>query len=124
MGDLSKNFDRSEFACQGKDCCCHSAPIHPDLVAGLQLMRIMSGVPLSVTSGFRCVKHNSSIGGTENSLHTFGMAADVKCDVLTIEQLAEYAKNIGVFRYGGIGLYCSWIHIDVRQTGKARWDKR
>ena len=39
MGDLSRNFDRSEFACRGDNCCGHSSPIDPDLIAALQLLR-------------------------------------------------------------------------------------
>ena len=54
MGDLSKNFNRSEFACKGKNCCGHSAAVHPDLVDALQALRDRIGKPLSITSGFRC----------------------------------------------------------------------
>ena len=39
MGDLSKNFNRSEFACKGTNCCGHSAAVHPDLVDALAHQR-------------------------------------------------------------------------------------
>ena len=29
--------------------------------------------------------------------------------------------GIGLAREGGIGVYASWVHLDVRQSGKARW---
>ena len=79
MGDLSKNFNRSEFACKGKNCCGHSAAVHPDLVDALQALRDHIGKPLSITSGFRCNRHNKAVGGAEQSFHTLGMAADVSC---------------------------------------------
>ena len=37
------------------------------------------------------------------------------------EQLAVIAEEIPLFREGGIGVYASWVHLDVRQSGKARW---
>lgn len=73
MGDLSKNFNRSEFACKGTNCCGHSAAVHPDLVDALQTLRDRIGKPLSITSGFRCNRHNKAVGGAEQSFHTLGM---------------------------------------------------
>jgi uncharacterized protein YcbK (DUF882 family) len=50
------------------------------------------------------------------------MAADVSCpDGMTAEDLAQEAEAIPAFQQGGIGIYPSWVHLDVRTTGKARW---
>ena len=122
MGDLSKNFSRSEFACKGTNCCGHSAPVQPELISALQALRNQLNLPLSITSGFRCNRHNESVGGAARSFHTLGMAADVACpDGLTAEDLARAAETIPAFQQGGIGIYPSWVHLDVRTTGKARW---
>jgi uncharacterized protein YcbK (DUF882 family) len=122
MGDLSKNFSRSEFACKGTNCCGHSAPVHPELISVLQALRDQLNLPLSITSGFRCNRHNESVGGAARSFHTLGMAADVACpDGMTAEDLAQAAETIPAFQQGGIGIYPSWVHLDVRTTGKARW---
>ena len=122
MGDLSKNFSRSEFACKGANCCGHSAPVHPELISALQYLRDQLNLPLSITSGFRCNRHNESVGGATQSFHTLGMAADVTCpDGVTAEDLAQAAETIPSFQQGGIGIYPSWVHLDVRTTGKARW---
>ncbi len=67
MGDLSKNFNRSEFACKGTNCCGHSAPVQPELVSALQALRDQLNLPLSITSGFRCNRHNESVGGADRS---------------------------------------------------------
>ena len=124
MGDLSRNFDRSEFACKGEDCCGHSAPVHPDLIESLQALRDRIGRPLSITSGFRCNRHNQTIGGEDHSFHTLGMAVDVvNPEGISPEQLATLAEGIDLFREGGIGIYPSWVHLDVRKNGKARWRK-
>ncbi len=124
MGDLSKNFSRSEFACRGKNCCGGSTPVHPALVAGLQELRDKAGVSLSISSGFRCIRHNGAVGGSRDSQHIFGMGADVRVPAgWSAERLAALAETIDVFRDGGIGIYPSWVHLDVRTTGRARWRK-
>ena len=122
MGDLSKDFSRSEFACQGAGCCGASAPVHPELVAGLQELRGKVGAPLTITSGFRCITHNAKVGGAADSQHTIGLAADVLCpEGWSPERFAKLAETVEVFRKGGIGIYPGRIHVDVRENGPARW---
>ena len=123
MGDVSKNFNRSEFACQGKDCCGGAAPIHPDLLAGVQALRDLVGRPLRINSGFRCPKHNAAIGGVKNSYHMLAMAADIAVPQgMTPDDFAAFAEQVFVFHNGGIGIYASWIHVDIRKE-KTRWRK-
>ena len=122
MEKLSNNFSRSEFQCKGENCCGKSAPVHPDLVDGLQELRDRVKRSLIINSGFRCRRHNKEIRGEENSFHTLGMAADVACPKgMTPYELATIAVKIPQFRDGGIGIYQSWIHVDVRKSGRARW---
>ena len=122
MGDLSKNFSRKEFACQGLKCCNNSAPVHPNLILGLQELRDKANSSIIITSGFRCIKHNSDENGSENSFHTLAEAADIKCPGKSIAELADLAETVEVFKNGGIGKYRSWLHVDVRSTGPARWE--
>ena len=122
MGDLSKDFSRAEFACQGEGCCGNSAPVHPALIAALQELREKVGAAMKISSGFRCVTHNACVGGAEGSQHTLGMAADVLCPAgWTSERLAKAAETVEVFCKGGIGIYPGRIHVDVRPDGPARW---
>lgn len=119
---LSKNFYRDEVACKGKACCNHSAPVHPELINGIQELRNIVGAPLNVISGFRCNRHNAKVpNAAPNSFHTLGMAADISCKKVSSEKLALLAEIVTQFNVGGIGVYKSWIHVDVRKTGMARW---
>lgn len=80
------------------------------------------GKPLSITSGFRCNRHNKAVGGAEQSFHTLGMAADVSCPAgVSPRNWRSSPEEIPLFCEGGIGVYASWVHLDVRQSGKARW---
>lgn len=118
MGDLSKNFSHKEFACH--DGCGFDDP-DSRLVEALQRLRDMIGSPLIVVSGCRCAHHNAEVGGAGGSQHLLGKAADIKSSTLTPLELKSYAVQIPAFRDGGIGLYQTWLHVDVRR-GAARWE--
>lgn len=118
---LSKNFKSNEFACQGKGCCS-SVLIDDDLVEYLQQIRDYFDSPVTITSGYRCEKHNKAVGGATGSRHTKGQAADIMVKGAKPAVVAAYAESIGV---RGIGLYETtrdgyFVHIDTR-TKKSFW---
>ena len=120
---LTKDFNRNEFACRGLDCCSGSAPINIGLVVALQELRDLVGVPLRINSGFRCRTHNRTLGSQDDSEHCLGNAADVKVpDGYGVDEFATLAETIPDFANGGIGRYPvrGFVHLDVRDE-KARW---
>lgn len=122
MGDLTAHFSRREFVCRGNDCCNQSAPISLQLVDALEMLREAVERPLIVASGFRCRKHNATVGGASNSQHTFGLAADIIVPRdMDIEVMIALAKLIPAFATGGIGRYGGFVHLDIRTGGPARW---
>lgn len=127
MGDLTRNFSRAEFACRGSQCCGHSAPVSITLVWALQELREALGQPLAVSSGFRCLTHNRSLGSRDSSQHPLGSAADVTPpEGVSVYWLAALAERIEAFKHGGIGVYprAGFVHLDVRRGGPARWQER
>jgi zinc D-Ala-D-Ala carboxypeptidase len=92
-----------------------------DLRLGLVRMYPDVKVGITISSGFRCKPHNEEIGGIRDSLHSRGMAADIVVRGLTPTEVAAVAKQVTVFRDGGIGVYKGWVHVDVRRDGPARW---
>jgi len=118
MGDLSKNFSRSEFACR----CCGRAEVNPHLVDALQELRDLAGAPIRVNSGYRCPEHNQAVGGAKRSQHLLGNAADIVIKGLSVASMYELAAQVPAFRNGGIGVYPEqgFIHVDVRES-RARW---
>ena len=119
MGDMTKNFSRSEFACK---CGCGKADVNPELVKKLEVFRALcGGKPMHINSACRCGVHNKIVGGSPNSQHLLGKAADVrKIPGLSIDEMAKHAETAG---FTGIGKYRSFVHVDVRDT-PARWDNR
>jgi len=41
------------------------------------MIRRAAGAPITVTSGFRCAKHNARVGGAQTSRHMIGCASDI-----------------------------------------------
>ena len=114
---VSANFRVREFACKdGSD------PIFIDskLVTVLQKIRTHFGRAVTITSAYRTPTHNKSVGGSTYSQHTFGRAADIKINGVSPEKIAAYAEKL-LPGTGGIGVYKSFCHIDVRVT-KSRWN--
>lgn len=104
MGDLRKNFSRSEFTCGD---CGHYEPIDDRLLDVLQRARDAKGKPLNIVSGFRCCEQNRRVGGYRYSQHLYGRAADVPGGYATQREWHAYgAIGVGV-RRGRV------IHVDV-----------
>lgn len=115
MTKLSKHFDSEEFACK----CCGKSLVKSSLVELLEKIRSVAGLPITITSGYRCKKHNAAVGGAKNSQHVQGIAADIKIKGMTPKQVADIAKKL-MPKSGGIGIYETWCHVDTRAT-RARW---
>lgn len=113
---LSENFTLSEFRCR---CSC-GGESKPEILANLKKTAAMlekvrqacGGKALVVTSGYRCAKHNASVGGAKGSLHLTGQAADVTCATLSPAEVQRIAR--GVPEVHGLGLGKTFTHLDVR----------
>lgn len=124
MGDLSKHFSTYELACKGKNCCGRTCAMNPKLIAALEEFRVLIDVAFSPNSAFRCNRHNEREGGAKHSQHILGFAVDIpRLEGHTVTSMAEVAKTVKDFADGGIGLYDTFIHLDVRGV-YARWDNR
>lgn len=73
-----------------------------------------------VNSAYRCPRHNAAVGGAANSQHLLGKAADIRVKGMSAAKLAEVAEQVPAFAEGGIGLYKTFVHVDVR-FHKTRW---
>lgn len=113
---LSDNFHRSEFACE---CGCGFDTADVELVEILQLIRDQLG-PVEILSGCRCKSHNADVGGSKNSQHMYGRAADIHVPRCSPSEVADLAESL-LGNSGGLGRYDTFTHIDTR-TGHARWE--
>lgn len=118
MGNLSKHFDKEEFAC--KDGCGLDS-IHPMLIDVLEDVREHFGVPVKINSGCRCREHNKAVGGETHSYHLLCQAADIDVKNVSPHLVYEYLNRKYSDKFG-LGLYKSWVHVDIRSV-KGRWRK-
>lgn len=82
---------------------------------------------ITVTSGYRTPEYNASVGGSSNSNHILGHAADIKFDfngwtVTSIKKLFSGFgfKNIGIYVRGNS---FAWIHVDLGNKDFRRWNE-
>ncbi len=114
---LTENFNLLEFQCTGQGCCRGSVKLDSKLLFLLQELRDVIGLPIYITSGYRCPTHNTNVGGAERSQHVEGKAADVSIDKDMV-YVAEIAKRIG---FTGVGYYDRFLHLDVRDGNYVEW---
>lgn len=87
----------------------------------LQSLRELCNFPLSISSGFRCLKHNAEVSSTGDSgPHTTGMAVDILISGEKAHQLLKNALRLG---FTGIGISQKgehgkrYIHVDTVKNG-------
>ena len=113
---FAKYFKQSEFACH---CGCGNSTMSALLLDRLDALRAELNTPIRISSGFRCLKHNRSVGSSDGSQHPKGTAADIMVKGYTPSQI--YAILEEKFPTScGIGKYKTFVHFDVRAK-RARW---
>ena len=109
---MFKHFINDEFRCK----CCEELPVggmSTKLLDLLDDLRDKVGKSVFVSSGYRCPSHNASSGGVKGSYHTLGMASDIFVIGLLPIELAKICVDVG---FTGIGVYDTFVHVDVRDS--------
>ena len=115
---VTEHFRYTDFLCP----CCDVLKLVPGFyrhVSLLERLRDEIGLPVIVTSGYRCPVHNKRIGGAPRSWHML-FATDITtedADPEELKRMFECAQDIG---FGGIGRYDKHIHLDLRPE-KLTW---
>lgn len=145
MGDLSKRFSRSEFACP---CGCNMKAVDYELITELEsladyfekLEPTCSRVAVHINSGNRCETYDKAMkikNGYEvkakPSEHLFNWATDFRMEYVYPETnqrtrisddlIADTLEDRHLNEHG-IGRYIGRTHYDTRMNGPARWDNR
>lgn len=129
--NLSKNFTLDEmlFSITATNLKIDNTPGKAELenlkklcTEVLQPIRDKWGKPIKVTSGYRCLKLNTKVGGSKTSDHLVGAAADIKVKSGTNKKLWDLIMkmiNSGeitcrqlIWEYG-TKQNPNWIHISV-----------
>lgn len=124
---LTKHFNISEFACKdGTQVPYNLIDTITELAKNLEVLREYLGVPIIINSAFRNYTYNRKIGSNDNSQHPKCTASDIRTAKYSPEEIQQAIEKLieeGKMKEGGLGIYKSFIHYDIRGT-KARWDER
>jgi hypothetical protein len=108
-----KHFKPRDFTCRCTGLCGHSDVISEDLVAKLDKIQDLIGMPVTVLSATRCGRFNRKSGGRERSAHTakggVSHAADIRCPDAAF-RFAFLTAALPLFNRVGIGR--ELIHVD------------
>jgi uncharacterized protein YcbK (DUF882 family) len=81
-------------------------------------------LPIVVNSAYRTGAYNRAVGGARRSQHLQGRALDIRHRLLTATQLyaliSHMLKAEKLPLLGGLGLYRTFVHIDVRPRATGR----
>lgn len=118
-------FKTSEFACQCINPSCKEQRISKELISKLVKLRIRIAEPITVTSGFRCGKHQEKLRSegvntvvAKKSTHELGDAVDLKPIRMKIPQFLVFAAEF----FEAIGTAKTFLHLDLRTGKQRRWD--
>ena len=99
-------FTKEEMACNH----CGINMMYQGFIDRLNVARGLAGIPFKINSAYRCIIHNHKIGGTVNSAHTGGYAADIACTTSATRHIV--LKALRAVRFNRIGIYKTFIHVD------------
>ena len=122
---MTKNFTKEEFDCNdGSEMPINVYHNIVKVANQLQVLRDELKKPIHINSAYRSEDYNKQIGGVKNSQHIMGRAADIAIKGMTpieVSKVIERLISNGDMLQGGIGIYSSFVHYDIRGE-RRRWD--
>lgn len=82
-----------------------------DFLQMLDDARDFAGVPFKITSGYRTEAHNHAVGGSRNSSHMKGLAADIACG--GSHERMQIVTALLFVGFDRIGIGDGFIHVDA-----------
>lgn len=115
---LSPHFKVKEF--HSRKDPSDIVKVDEKLLKLLENIRNFTGKAVHINSGYRSPEYNKTIkNASPKSQHCEGKAADIWIEGVSPAKVAEIAECY-LGNSGGIGVYSTFTHVDVRTKG-ARW---
>lgn len=105
MIESTKHFSKKELQCK---CGCGVAKMDEHFMELIEMLRFSVGLPLTPTSAYRCLKHNTNIG-SKSPVHTMGLAMDIQCSGDLAHRVLTEAMPLG---FTGVGISQRGNHSD------------
>ena len=101
--------------------CSHTGfpGIQYAFVHKLDILRHKSGIPFTITSGYRSDTHPSEVDKATPGTHNEGIAADIAVsNGIDRRTIVEAALSLG---FRGIGVAEDFVHVDTRDATGVIW---
>lgn len=83
----------------------------PKLLLMLDTLRHFAGIPVVLSSGYRCQSYNKIVGGKPSSSHCKGLAVDIKAT--SSDQRYHYLRAAFLSGFSRIGIGSGFMHLDI-----------
>lgn len=119
---LTQNFHLGEFV-REEDREHLSATVERNLFGLANRLQVLRDVyfpaGIIISSGYRTKERNALVGGSSESLHMDGLAADIQVPGKSPRDVYSLLNTVWS---GGLGIYDGHVHVDL--GGQRRWAKR
>jgi hypothetical protein len=106
---LNEYFSLDEF----EDPSTGQVMLNPTLLEALVRARVILGMPIEITSGYRTAEYNRELGGRADSLHLIGAAVDLR----TGEHAYNQALVAALRSDARLFVECALDHVHVHVAG-------
>lgn len=119
---LSEHFKLGEFI-QSRTACSqnivHQFVYRPDIVDNIRYLhdklllplRQAIGAPITINSGYRCRALNMAVGGASNSLHLWGLAADITAG----DRQSLLIETARLFKFHELIIHKTYLHLSIKE---------
>ena len=120
---LSQYFKLGEFI-QSRTACTQNIlaqfVYHKDIVDNIRFLhdqlllplREAIGAPIIINSGYRCRAVNMTVGGATNSLHLWGLAADIYAG----DRQSLLIETARMFKYHEMIVHKTYVHLSIKES--------
>jgi hypothetical protein len=108
--NIESHFAKQEMMCH---CGCREYRMSQNTIDCLEKYRLKINMPIIISRGVSCEKHNKEIGGASKSEH---LPISEASDINTLTMSEEEMFDIGLNYFRRIGLYCvrGNLHVDTK----------
>jgi hypothetical protein len=86
----------------------------------LEDVRALVGKPIRINSAYRSPEVNAAVGGSKNSQHCFGCAADIRVPGMTPDEVVRLITDSDLDYDQCIREFDSWTHVSIPNKPEAK----
>jgi hypothetical protein len=112
---ISDHFSKKDFTFTTEEGD-HKLKISMGLVGGLELLRSLAKKRIVIIKGYITPEAAEKEGNWKRNYHPLGLAADIKIDGMSNEELFLLAESVPEFKGIGLSIDGNHVHVDTRKT--------